>query len=174
MNGSKYCNTFRTIPLSSNIFLHSVKSSNISISNYSIKHKSFAFIQFKCQTVIFHPWIVPYLVQPLRTRVDLGAMGMKEYSALLKAPVMIGSSHSDCLMSYHGHSLAGAYPSAKRQSVYSTASNDWVSSVWHYITSNDKASILFVWVLWYINYYRLFNVYTFLFQIILFQTILLA
>ena len=51
---------------------------------------------------------------PLRARVDLGVMAMKEYST------------SDCLVSYLGHSLVGgSYPSAEKQSVYSTAPADW-------------------------------------------------
>ena len=37
-----------------------------------------------------------------------------------------GTSPSDCLVSYQGHSLgAGSYPSAEVQSVYSTAPADW-------------------------------------------------
>ena len=36
-----------------------------------------------------------------------------------------GTSLSDCLMSYPGHSLRGSYPSAEKQSVYSTAPADW-------------------------------------------------
>ena len=36
-----------------------------------------------------------------------------------------GTSPSDCLVSYPGHSLGGSYPSAEVQSVYSTAPADW-------------------------------------------------
>ena len=36
-----------------------------------------------------------------------------------------GTSPSDCLVSYPGHSLGGSYPSAEKQSVYSTAPADW-------------------------------------------------
>ena len=35
---------------------------------------------------------------------------------------------SDCLVSYTGHSLGGSYPSAEKQSVYSTALADWAIS----------------------------------------------
>ena len=35
-----------------------------------------------------------------------------------------GTSPSDCLVSYPGHSLGGSYPSAEMQSVYSTAPAD--------------------------------------------------
>ena len=39
-----------------------------------------------------------------------------------------GTSSSDCLVSYPGHSLGeGSYPFAEKQSVYSTALADWAS-----------------------------------------------
>ena len=39
-----------------------------------------------------------------------------------KAPALTGTSPSDCLVSYPGHLLGeGSYPSAEKQSVYSTA-----------------------------------------------------
>ena len=58
---------------------------------------------------------------PLRARVDLGAIAMKGYSAFPKAQ----TSPSDCFVSYLGHSLGGSYPSAEKQSVYSTAPANW-------------------------------------------------
>ena len=39
-----------------------------------------------------------------------------------------GNSPSDCLVSYTGHSLEVSYPSAEKQSVYSTSLADWVTS----------------------------------------------
>ena len=36
-----------------------------------------------------------------------------------------GTSPSDCLVSYPGHSLGGSYPSSEVQSVYFTAPADW-------------------------------------------------
>ena len=39
----------------------------------------------------------PYPVQPLRVRVDLGAMVMKGYSVFSKAPATLAT---DCLVSY--------------------------------------------------------------------------
>ena len=44
---------------------------------------------------------------PLQARVDLGVMAMKGYSAFPKAT---GTSPSDCLVSYPGHSLEGLTP----------------------------------------------------------------
>ena len=50
-------------------------------------------------------------------------MAMKGYSAFPKAPALLEPQH--CLVSYTGHSLGGSYPSAEKQSVYSTAPTDW-------------------------------------------------
>ena len=51
----------------------------------------------------------------------LGVMAMKGFSSFPKA----GTSPSDCLVSYPGHSLGGSYPSADVQSVISTTPADW-------------------------------------------------
>ena len=41
---------------------------------------------------------------------------------------MTGTSPSDCLVSYPGHSLGGeSYSSAEKQSVYSTTPADWAT-----------------------------------------------
>ena len=53
---------------------------------------------------------------PLRARVDLGAMAMKGYSAFPKAPGIAGTSPSDCLVSYPGHSLGGGLTPLQRSS----------------------------------------------------------
>ena len=53
---------------------------------------------------------------PLRARVDLGAMAIKGYSAFLKA-----------LLEPHNQIGGGSYPSAEKQSVYSTASANWAT-----------------------------------------------
>ena len=68
---------------------------------------------------------------PLWARVDLGAMTIKGYSTFPKAPDITGTSPSDCLVPNLGHSLGVSYPSAEVQSVYSTATANWVSvCVW--------------------------------------------
>ena len=43
-------------------FVHTVKWSNSSISNNSLSHKLFPCSQFKCQTLLFDPYIGPYQV----------------------------------------------------------------------------------------------------------------
>ena len=50
---------------------------------------------------------------------------------ILQSSSIIGTSPSDCLVSYPGHSLGGrSYPSAEVQSVYSTAPVDRVKLKW--------------------------------------------
>ena len=54
--------------------------------------------------------------------------GSNENKGVLRIPQSsntAGTSPSDSLVSYPGHSLAGSYPSAEMQSVYSTAPADW-------------------------------------------------
>ena len=54
-----------------------------------LSHDAFAYTHFKCQTVLFELYIVPYQVLPLRVRVDLGTMALKGYSAFPKTPVLL-------------------------------------------------------------------------------------
>ena len=82
--------------------------------NSSIKYQSFVYIQlngqtvlfltiqlsisrllsqFKCQTVLFDPLIGPYQVLPLRVRVDIGTMAIKEYSTFPKPPALQEPHH---------------------------------------------------------------------------------
>ena len=42
---------------------------------------------------------------PLRARVDLEVMEMKEYSAFPKIPLLLEPHHQTVLVSYTGHSL---------------------------------------------------------------------
>ena len=60
---------------------------------------------------------------PLQARVDLGVIEMKGY--IPQSSSIAGTSPSDCLVSYPGHSFEGSYPSAEKQLVYSTAPADW-------------------------------------------------
>ena len=58
---------------------------------------------------------------PLRARVDLGVMGNEGALCIPQSSSITGTSPSDCLVSYPGHSLGESYPSAEVQLVYSTA-----------------------------------------------------
>ena len=51
-----------------------------------------------------------------------GSNGNEGVLRIPQGPSITGTSPSDCLVSYPGHSLGvGSYPSAEVQSVYSTA-----------------------------------------------------
>ena len=54
-----------------------------------------------------------------------GSDGNKEVLSIPQSSSITGTSPSDCLVSYPGHSLGGSYSSAEKQSVYSTAPADW-------------------------------------------------
>ena len=66
-------------------------------------------------------------MQPLRAREDLEAMTMKGYSAFLKAPALLEPYYQFVKCHIRDtHWLGGeSYPSAEKQSVYSTAPDDW-------------------------------------------------
>ena len=80
--------------------------------------------QFTCQTCI----------QPMdRTKSDAtdqglsgrGSNGNKGVFRIPQSSSITGISPSDCLVSYPGHMLGKSYSSAKMQSVYSAALDDW-------------------------------------------------
>ena len=57
--------------------------------------------------------------------------GNVEVLSILQSASITGTSPSDCLMSYLGHLLCvggGGYPSAEKQSMYSTAPADWATA----------------------------------------------
>ena len=61
-------------------------------------------------------------------------MAIKGYSAFPQSTSITGTSPSDCLELYPGHSLGGgSYSSAVVQSVYSTAPADWEKNLYSYI-----------------------------------------
>ena len=51
--------------------------------------------------------------------------GNEEVLCIPQSPSISGTTPSDCLVSYLGHSLKGSDPSAEVQSMYSTAPADW-------------------------------------------------
>ena len=70
--------------------------------------------------VLFNPQIGPYQVPPLHARAGLGAMAMKRCSAFPKAPALLGPHHQTVQCHTQDTRWAGSYPSAEKQSVYST------------------------------------------------------
>ena len=68
----------------------------------------------------------PYQVLPLQTRVDLGAMAMKGYSAFPNASVLELHHQLSSVIYRTLVEERGSCPSTERQSVYSKAPADWV------------------------------------------------
>ena len=54
-----------------------------------------------------------------------GSNGNKGVLHIPQSSSLSGTSPSDCLVSYLGHSLGGGYPSAEVQSLYSIAPAHW-------------------------------------------------
>ena len=54
-----------------------------------------------------------------------GSDGNKGVIHIHQSSCITGTSPSDCLVSYTGHSLGKSYPSAEKQLVYSTAPANW-------------------------------------------------
>ena len=94
--------------------------------------------------------IGPYQMLPLRARVDLAAMLMKGYSAFPKAPALHEPDHQIVSL-YPRHLLAGSYPSADMQLVYSRAPPNWARSIWVEMQMIlNSFSLRF----WWANFYR--------------------
>ena len=68
----------------------------------------------------------PYQVLPLQERTDLGEMAIKGYSVFPKLPALLEPHHQILLCHIRTLVRKGSYPnpSAEKQSVYSTGSND--------------------------------------------------
>ena len=56
-----------------------------------------------------------------------GSNGNEEMLCILKRSSITGTSPSDRLVSYPGHTLEGSYPSEEVQSVYFTPPADWAT-----------------------------------------------
>ena len=69
--------------------------------------------------------------------------GSNGIEGVLHSPQITGTSPSDCLVSYPGHSLGGSYPSAEVQSVYSTIPTDWANK--QMSSGSFKNSVTYKW-----------------------------
>ena len=96
---------------------------NSSISSNSVEHKSFVSTQFKCQTVLFDPFI--------NHRFDLircylsGSDGNETVFCIPQSSSITGPSPSDCLVSSPEHSFWESYLSAEMESVYRKQETQW-------------------------------------------------
>ena len=107
-------------------------SKNSSISNNSVKHKHTVGKTFPLQAIQFTQTIqfsISMLLVLFNPQIGPSGPGSNGNEGVLRIPQSsstAGTSPSDCLVSYPGHSLGGgSYPSAEVQSVYSTAPADW-------------------------------------------------
>ena len=87
-------------------------------------------MQFKCKKNVnsrnqgLFLWGRPLLGATTPGQSRPGSDGNNGVLCISQSSSITGTSPSDCLVSYTGHSLWGSYPSAKKQSVYFTAQAD--------------------------------------------------
>ena len=118
----------------------------LSITNNSIKHQSLVYTQFNDQTVLFQtikssvshlPGQSLNAIWPI-DRTLIGATilshsglrtdGNERVLRILQNSSITGTSPSDCLVWYFGHSLSwGSYPSREIQSVYYADKSYWAA-----------------------------------------------
>ena len=97
---------------------------NISISNYSVYSNN--SVQHKYAVSSIQPMNRALLGATTPGQGGPGSDGNEGVLRIPQSSSTAGTSPSDCLVLYPGHSLGGgSYPSAEVQSVYSTAPADW-------------------------------------------------
>ena len=87
--------------------------------------------------VLFNSEIEPL---PGATTPGQGGPGSAGNEGVLRIPQsssITGTSPSDCFVSYPGNSLRESYPSAEKQSAYSTAPADWAILCYDYPQVNS-------------------------------------
>ena len=70
-----------------------------------------------------------------------GSDGNEGVLRIPQSSSIAGTSPSDCLVSYPGHSLGSSYPSAEVQSVYSTAPADWAIGIMVRVFANGQRDL---------------------------------
>ena len=68
--------------------------------------------------VLFNPYVGPISGAITPGQSGPGSDGNKGVHHIPQSSSITGTSPSDCLVSYPGHSLGGGFPSAEVQSVY--------------------------------------------------------
>ena len=100
--------------------------SNNSVRSLNVKTVQFQAIQFIIGTQFSSIWPIRR-TQSGATNLERSGPGSDGNERVLCIPQssdITGISPSDCLVSYPQHSLVGSYPSAVKQSVYSTVPSD--------------------------------------------------
>ena len=92
----------------------------------------FQTIQFSISTQFSAIWPVDRALSGATTpgQREPGSKGNEEVLLIPQSSSITGTLPSDCLVSYPGHSLGESYPSAEKQSVYSTALANWAKEAW--------------------------------------------
>ena len=113
------------------------------ITKYTGRHQRrtktvlFKTIHFSMSTQFGSIWPIDGTLSRFTTsaRFDLGVMKMNGCSSI------IGTSPSDCLVSYLGHLLEECYPSAEMQSVYPTGLVNWATADLKHTLSKSNQNI---------------------------------
>ena len=85
--------------------------------------------QFKCQTVLFDPWIGHYQVLPHQASAELGAMAMMEWIAISKAPASQEPRYQIIQCHIQVTCWGEYYPSAEMLSMYFPALANWAKTL---------------------------------------------
>ena len=96
--------------------------SNNSVRSLNVKTVLFQAIQFSISTQLSSVWPIDRTLSGATTpgQIELGSDGNERVLCVPQSSSITGVSLLDCLVAYQGHSLVGSYPSAAKQSVYST------------------------------------------------------
>ena len=95
---------------------------------FKSQNSSILTIQFSISRQFSSIWLIDRTLSDATSpgQRGPGSDGNKGILRIPQSSSIIGTSPSDCLVSYLGHSLGEwSYPSAEMQSVYSTAQADW-------------------------------------------------
>ena len=95
------------------------------------------------QLVLFNPWIEPLSGATAPGQSGPGSDDNEGVLCIPQSSSITGTSPSDCLVSYQGHSLGrrGSCPSAEKQSVYSTAPADRARKSLYLIKKNERLNL---------------------------------
>ena len=115
------------------------------------KYVLFQTIQFSIGTLSSFIWSIDRTFSGATTpgQSEPGNDCNEEVFHIPQSCSITGTSPLDCFVSYPGHSWGESYPSAEKQSVYSTAPTDWAQKgacwVWHKTESYSEALVVDKW-----------------------------
>ena len=100
------------------------------VHSLNIKTVIFQVIQFSICMHFRSIWLIDRTLSGTTTwgESEPGSDGNEGVLCIPQSSGITRTSSSDCLVSYPGHSLGESYPSAEKQSVYSTDPTEWASA----------------------------------------------